>query len=379
MKTTLAQLYTKTTLCENREEGSVKACGHCHVCETGEHPNITYYRITEASLFKDVVSDLISISKAAPAVMKEELRSDNYRRFVIIDELQNCTRQSISPFLDSLEFASETTTVILISMDLTKLDIVVRDAIESRCIELSLDSLSSKAIADRLYDSHPNAEYEAFKLISKLAYGNMRRAWSILEYFLTQVPEKELTAELVYEQRYGGLSKDKQVKFFTTLNSSNWSKIKSLLKEFTSKVNEEIIAKTLLDELLSKDLNVKGIELVSAISIWLQSNYKPPLEAVFIMFYNFDLFSSESSPVLTAATEQEQKEEQEEEINIPVMRSRPKLPLEATPTALRQSSEEVLTQLGQIAGKKIKVSKAVPKCLLVNNWKDLLKAYDLYN
>ena len=371
-KTTLAQLYTKATLCEKREEGKSEGCGQCHVCTTHEHPNITYYRITEASAFKDVVSDLISISKSAPAMMTEDVRTDNHRRFIIIDELQNASRQSISSFLDSLEFASPTTTVIFISMDLDKLDPIVKDAIESRCIELALDSVSTEAITERLHSKYSNAEVEALELIAKLSKGNMRKAWSLFEYFITQVPEEEITADLVYKLKYGGLNNEARINFFETLYDKPFEDAKDLLNRFRGSATDLTIAEALLEDLLSYELKETGIDLVSALSIWLQSTYKIPLEAVFINFSNRSLdYSTEPCGEGTLGVGDHDYE--------PSTIKSFALPLEATPSALRQSSAEVLQQLGAISGKEVSVPVKVPECLLMDNWKELLELYDKYN
>ena len=377
-KTTLAQLYTKATLCENREEHSSEACGHCHVCKTGEHPNIEYYRITEASSFKDVVSDLISISKSAPAVMTDSIRGDNHRRFIIIDEVQNATRQSLSPFLDSLEFASDTTTVILISMDLDKLDAIVRDAIESRCIELSLDTISYTAIADKIFSKHPSCEYEALILIAKLARGNMRKAWSIYEYFAAQVAEEEITSDLVYKLKFGGLNEKTREGFYSSLSNKDWSNTKRIIKDFSSNANQETIVKTILEDLVTKDLTEEGIELLSALSIWLQSSYKIPIEAVFIKFQNKCLEYDPDLPNL------DMSEDAIDESLIPVIQKGPpkhSLPLEATPKAIRESSNNVLDQMKAITGKQVVVKSEVPlpEWFKVNSWKELLTWYDKHN
>lgn len=358
-KTTLAQLYTRATLCENRKEGSSKLCGKCNVCKTGEHPNITYYRITEATAFKDVVSDLISISKSSPALVSTNPRADNYRRFVLIDELQNCTRQSISPFLDSLEFASDDTTVVLISMDLNKLDPIVRDAIESRCVELSLDTLSFEVIANKIFEKHPEVEYEALVLIAKLSNGNMRKAWSIFEYFATQVSDKQITSDLVYEQKYGGLNKVNRESFFNCLLNKSWQETKKTLNNFKLNSTPENIVKVLLDDLVEHDLTFKGIELLSTLSVWLQSQYKIPIEACFINYQSVELLKDKEVKFYSKP------------INV--------LPLEATPSALKNANSEVLNQLSAISGKTIKSTPSMPKCLVVKTWKELLEGYDKYN
>ena len=200
-KTTLAKLYVQATLCPDREENEFQPC-----LENSDHPNVTEYRITEASAFKEIVNDLIEISKTAPMVTEENLREDQLRRFIIIDEVQNASRQSISSFLDSLEFAHSKVTLILISMDLGKMDAIVRDAIESRCIELNLENLSDQAIRDRLLSGFNTLAADSAELIAFLARGNMRRAWNILQFFVSQMPVEEITTDIIYDQKFGGFN-----------------------------------------------------------------------------------------------------------------------------------------------------------------------------
>lgn len=290
-KTTLAHLYVKATLCENREPGSYEPCGECDSCkadiEQGGHPNVTYYRITEASAFKDVVSDLITMTKAVPQITHDNNRADNYRRFIIIDELQNASRQSISPFLDSLEFAHESVTVVLISMDLDKLDHIVRDAIESRCIELALDKLNKDAISLKLQEEFTDLHPDAADILAYLSKGNMRKAWSNLEYFGAQIPVLELTPEFIAEQKIGGLSTEKCLEIISSLENSTWEDTAALLTEVSD--DEEQAVDFFLSTIVNEDLNSNGIELISACSVWLQCDYKTPILALFRPFQGKNL------------------------------------------------------------------------------------------
>jgi DNA polymerase III gamma/tau subunit len=287
-KSSLAYLYTRATLCENRKEGEFEPCNNCASCSYEisnlNHPNITYYRITEATLFREAVNDLIAMTKAKPALTHDNIRTDNLRRFIIIDEVQSATKQSISPFLDSLEFASDDVTVILISMDLDSMDKTVKDAIESRCIELTLDSLNQNDISDSLCNKYPGLNKDAANLIAYLSKGNVRQAWSLLEYFLTQVDVKDITSNLVSTQKLNSLTVEKVTELIDTIENKSWIETERLINRY---LNDSINAVNyLLLCILQNKLDIQGVELISALSFWLQSSYKIPLIAVFRPFQN---------------------------------------------------------------------------------------------
>ena len=276
-KTTLAKLYTKATLCPDREEGHIEFNP-----DTPKNVNVTEYRITEASAFKEVVNDLIEISKTAPVLTEEGLRDDQLRRFIVIDEVQNASRQSISSFLDSLEFAHSKVTIILISMDLGKMDPIVRDAIESRCIELNLENLSDQAIRDRLLSSFDTLAPDSAELIAFLARGNMRRAWNILQFFTSQMPVEDITTDIVYDQKFGGLNDELREDLIFDLQNKVWADTRSIIRKFGA--SQVMAVELLIKKLVQEDLTEDGIELISMLSGWLQSNYKAPLEAVFMPY-----------------------------------------------------------------------------------------------
>jgi DNA polymerase III gamma/tau subunit len=285
-KTSLAYLYVKATLCEQREEGSSQACGKCPSClaeiEKSKHPNITYYRITEATVFKEAVNDLINITKAPPVVTHDNVRTDNHKRFIIIDEVQSASKQSISPFLDSLEFAVKDVIVILISMNLNTMDSIVRDAIESRCIELTLNSLTTEQISLKLQEVNEDLHPDAADLIAYLAYGNVRKAWSLLEYFSSQFNLEELTDEIISNQKLNGLNQKKCVDILQSLQVSKWEDSEKLINQLLNTSTQSV--DYFLTYLIKENLNFEGIKLISALSIWLQSDYKIPITGVFRMF-----------------------------------------------------------------------------------------------
>jgi DNA polymerase III gamma/tau subunit len=351
-KSTLAYLYTRATLCEQREEGSFEPCNKCHSCSHDisnlNHPNITYYRITEATLFREAVNDLIAMTKAKPALTHDNIRTDNLRRFIIIDEVQSATKQSISPFLDSLEFASDDVTVILISMDLDSMDKTVKDAIESRCIELSLDPLNEKDISDSLCNNYLDLNKDAANLIAYLSKGNVRQAWSLLEYFLTQVKAKDITSNLISTQKLNSLTDQKVEELIDAIENRGWLETEKLVNRY---LNDSINAVNyLLLRILQNKLDIHGVELISTLSFWLQSNYKIPLIAVFRPFQNKKLTLKEEVKVIK-------------------------------PVIISTTTEDIAAQLGRITGAPVIVKEEhktfvyPPEWFRFISWRNFLDNY----
>jgi len=345
--------YIKSVIKSNKEMGK------------DTHPNITLYRITEASVFKEAVSDLISISKQAPALTHDNLREDNTRRIIIIDELQNATRQSISPFLDSLEFAHGKVTIVLISMDLDKLDHIVRDAVESRCIELQLDKLTQAAIKERLSETVVGLSHDAADSIAYLAGGNMRKAWKLVEYFQVQMPVKDLTTEIIANQKLGGLTPDKIEEIINSLQNKSWQDTKLLLNSILQ--DEQRAVDYFLREIVDKDLSPQGIELVSALSVWLQCDYKSPILGIFTQFQGRTLLAKDVIVVPRVAPGPKPASE--------IMIIEP----EDTPKTIklkdiRPVGMSIKDQLSNITGKAVQVDDKYP-FLKFRKWSEFLEYY----
>jgi DNA polymerase III gamma/tau subunit len=357
-KTSAAFLYAKATLCENRLERDYEPCNKCDSCLTKidnmNHPNITYYRITEASTFREAVNDLITITKAKPAITHDNNRDDNNRRFIIIDEIQSASKQSISPFLDSLEFAADNVTIILISMDLNSMDMIVKDAIESRCIELTLDSLDENLISNKLTEVYNNLDKEAADLIAYLSKGNIRQAWSLLEYFITQIDVELLTTSFIAEMKLNSLSYRTFGDIVDSIENKDWDNTKSLINTYLK--DSPPAVDYFLRCLLKNDLDLKGIELVSSLSFWLQSNYKIPLIAVFRSYQNHKIIK------------------QQETIS-----SAPKVVVQSVYSSaeqLNKTSKDIGDQLSRIMGAPVHAANIkAPAFLKLNTWQDLINNY----
>lgn len=355
-KSTAAFLYAKATLCENRLEGEYEPCNKCDSCLTPinnmTHPNITYYRITEASTFKEAVSDLITISKTSPVLTHSNIREDNYKRFIILDELQNASKQSISPFLDSLEFAAKDVTIILISMDLDSMDVIVKDAIESRCIELNLSSLSENLITNKLINTYPELSNKAAKLIAYLSNGNIRQAWSTLEFFNTQISIEEITSDYIAEQKLNNLTQANIELIIDSIQYTCWQDSLSLINKYIS--DSPSCVDYFIKYLLNKNLDLKGIELISSLSFWLQCNYKSPLAALFLPFQNTRLIK-ETENINTKSS------------SIKTIYSTEKI--------LTNTAQDIQNQLTKIIGSSVSLNNNIPAFLQFKKWSQFITNY----
>ena len=359
-KTTLAKIYVKATLCENRLEGEFEPCNKCESCkkidsENRNHPNITEHRVTEASAFKEIVSDLIDITKAAPVLTTEEVRDDQRRRFIVIDEVQNASRQSIGPFLDSLEFSHDKVTIILISMDLSKMDPVVKDAVESRCIELNLQSLSEKQITDNIINYYPSIAEKVAELISYLSHGNMRKAWSDLEFFLAQYSVEELTDTIVYNQKFGGLTDFLREELIHNLEDGTWEGTKSIINKFCA--SEMRAVDLFLKDMLDRTLTYDGIKLVSQLSNWYQCIYKAPLAAMFLPFQGRILVKKDTKDAIVKETFKTVKS------------------VQSSTEDINKMKDSLTSQLANITGKSVQVSKKGLEFLTFKTWRQYLDYY----
>lgn len=364
-KSRLAHLYVKATLCENRLESDYEPCNNCSSClsdiEKGQHPNITYYRITEASIFKDAVNDLISMTKASPVITHENNRADNQHRFIIIDEVQSASKQSISPFLDSLEFAVENVTVILISMDLNRMDSIVREAIESRCIELSLDKLNAEDISFKLQEIYEELHPDSADLIAYLCKGNMRKAWRYIEFFSAQNSLSVLTSNTISKQFLCGINKTTCQDIINSIENNTWENTLTILKSISS--NEEQIIDYFINILIDYDLNINGLNLLSSLSFWLQSDFKIPILSLFKQVQGKQLSGEIKNSSTLLPTE-------------PVY-TVPKV--YASSKEINNTTLNIANELARISGKEVRLTKEMikqPAYLQFKSWSLFLKAYD---
>lgn len=364
-KSRLAHLYVKATLCENRLEGEYEPCNNCSSClsdiEKGQHPNITYYRITEASIFKDAVNDLISMTKASPVITHDNNRADNQHRFIIIDEVQSASKQSISPFLDSLEFAVENVTVILISMDLNRMDSIVREAIESRCIELSLDKLNAENISSKLQEIYNELHPDSADLIAYLCKGNMRKAWRYIEFFSAQENLSLLTSDTISKQFLCGINKITCQDIINSIETNTWENTLTILKSISS--NEEQIIDYFINVLIDYNLNVNGIVFLSSLSFWLQSDFKIPILSLFKQVQGKQL-TGDLKAIQTLTR------------NEPVY-TVPKV--YASSKEINNATLNIASELARISGKELHVNNGIikqPTYLQFKSWSLFLEAYD---
>lgn len=272
-KSTLAQIYARTTLCKNREEGSYIPCGHCDVCTGKDVSNIFYHTITNPTESRPVIEQFIQEAKNRP--IAHGVRADQYRRFFIIDEAELMSHQLISMLLDPLENTVDSTTWILITMDLAKLQRnqpTVAEAILSRCTHYALNSYTFDQIATVLSEKR-DIEYEAAYLLAQYSQ-NLRGAWNNLSSFELLTEGRTITYDDITHYLLKGIDK---------------AFIRQSLKELSegvvpdlSEIDENLLCQQIIQYLTDdiQELSNSGINLLTDLMKWQSLLNKYPLKSI---------------------------------------------------------------------------------------------------
>lgn len=352
-KTTAALLYARATLCHHRPEGESEPCGECPVCLGEDTSNIYHYTITSPSEARDPIKQLIDRSYSAPVMTSE--RADQYRQFIIIDEFELASPELAAMLLDPLEFAPETTTWIIISMDPEKLerrDPVTKEAIDSRCAWFPLGRLTDEQIAETLVSKVDLLDYDAAIALAQISEGNMRKAWNTLSFFLTNAAAEELTADSILSARTGGATPSSRETMWRAMEEGNGLRVKECFNSWLNQAPDvKAIAKLLEQDLLSflDSPNTEIQQLLASLGRWYASPHPYPLISVFMASLgNVVLFPAERTRMRAV---------------------KPADTVEVATAEVRKTS---------VAEQLLKVQSAqagVPKLLLCTGHKEILAAY----
>lgn len=308
-KTTLTNAFVRTWFCENREEGSAEGCGTCQVCQTDnveDIPNVTRYVVEDTGEeLKEAFRELRDKSRSKPFSASEN--PQHHRRFILVDELEQASKERIRSLLDCVEKAPATTTWIFSSMGLSeRWDVNTRDAILYRCTVLHLPPIDQTLAAQ--YIAGKTGESEAvIQAILKFAGGNMRLAWNRLSYFQTicKVDQTPLTPEVVYGALGGGADPESRQDFWAALQTGDSESVKSLLDCWVknSPANEEVIAQLLMEDLVEQISEPNRViqMMIARLTQWLyHKNYRWPLKALFMEFLGKSLTPIPNKPSKSA-------------------------------------------------------------------------------
>lgn len=271
-KSTLANIYTKSVLDPNRPEGS--DCLRSREAYDRDYANLTYHLVRDSSSTKEAVERLSTIARSKP-ILTNGIREDQYRRFIVLDEVELIHPTTFSMLLNPLEYSPPTTTWILISMEPDKLPAITREAIESRCKELRLNSLSREDIASMLNQELDNMELSLF--IARFSNGNARKAWSIAEVLSGS---DSLSLEGAENYLLQSARTENRVQMWKYLSSNNVEGIVSITKEWPK--DRSIVGPLLIEDLVSimaKYEDAEVIPVLRSLQNWISSKVEYPLEA----------------------------------------------------------------------------------------------------
>lgn len=274
-KSSLAFLYAKSVLDPDRNKGD--DCVSSEEAYKKDYCNIIYHLVRDSSSTKESLDSLISLAMSKP-IGWEGMREDQYRRFIILDEVELLHSTTFSYLLNPLEYSPSTTTWILISMDSSKLNPVVRSAIESRCKELKLNPLKTSDIASLITDNVEDIDLDLALFIAKSSNGNARKAWSLLE-----VLEGASALTLDKAESYllnSAISKNRKLFIEYILNKEINKAIK-----ICNGWSREIAGEALIRDVVAlKDKSL--IPLLKELMLWINSPHPYPLEAVVLSLFD---------------------------------------------------------------------------------------------
>jgi DNA polymerase III gamma/tau subunit len=349
-KSSLAMLYTRATLCYNRKPGEYEPCGECAVCLGEDTSNIHHYTISSPSEAREKFRSLIELSYQYPIALTDD--PSKLRRFIIIDEFELASPELAAMILDPIEHSPSTTTWIIISMDIEKLERsnpAVKNAIESRCVWLPLSKIDDESIANNLTKYIEELDYDAAFTIALLSEGNMRRAWNTLAMLLVIYPAEDLTAELVLSTRVGAASTSSRLSMWKALGEGDGFLVKEIIESWIStssdvKLLGSLLQKDIIDNLKSPKPEVQS--LLAAIGRWQSTGINYPLTTVLMSYLGTNVIA------FPTAEERVQRKEvkKAKEINM---------------------ADLVQQQLTKVAVNTLKV----PALLVANSYRELMLHY----
>jgi len=313
-KTSLVNLWTKSTLCLNREANDYNPCGVCDICTGKDKLNIYEYNVTDATEAKDRINNLIVESYSQPYPSKS--KSGTRRKVIIINEFQNASTAAQGLILPAIEQAPTTTTWILVSMDEERFNRAIVEALKSRCLEVNLSSNSNQDIVNRLVTCYPSLSYEAAEAIALFSSNRMRIAWSILELLYPQYQLNDITPDLIYELKGGGATKERRQALLKAVIEKDYKLINSIVNSWKASTSEKTICDLLIQDLIKSPVSITSRALLSLLIHWSGCKHKYPIEATLCSPLPID--SLTNALVFNISSKEDNKESPtiEDEMNI---------------------------------------------------------------
>jgi len=252
-KTSLANLWTKSLLCREREQNSSEPCGYCPVCKGEDTLNITNITIEDASKAKEGLERILIDAKTPPRIVKNN--SGVSRQVIIINELQNASNAYHAGLLDAIETSPPFTTWILVTMSPEKFHPTTLEALRGRCFHVKLSRKTDIEISNHLSACFPLLKKDVCEAIAFFSNGNVRESWGILSLIYPRFDIEDISSDLIYEYKGGGCNNEERSLLWKSIDNGDLNTIKSLVCKWTSKASEDVIS-TLLVKDLTNNLNI---------------------------------------------------------------------------------------------------------------------------
>lgn len=281
-KTTTAEIFWRSVLCQNREPQDPNPCGECEVCQELDETNITKYDVTDGAKAKEMFAALITKAEISP-IPNPEARNNPRKRIILINEIQEASLTAQKNLLAPIENANPDVIWILVSMAEHKL----HKALVERCSRIKMTTPSKKEMITHISNCLPNVTEDGAQAIVDLCGGdNIRQIWSYLDSIYPLYKDKEINSEIIYNNYGGGCTKDNRRKFWRSLVTNTQNSL-SLLEQWLEENSEDIICDLLIRDLYNfSNITPLILELSRNLAVWKKAIARPPLKAEILFVVN---------------------------------------------------------------------------------------------
>jgi DNA polymerase III gamma/tau subunit len=279
-KSLLTELTIRSVICDG-DNSSVKPCGKCEYCTTNirEMDNVRWHQVTNVTGMTDYLNDTSLWAKEAPLYLNG---IGFTRKFVVLDEIQLLNSNYIQSLLGYIDSSPNTTTWILISMDLSRFSITDLEALSSRCTTLSLNSHTVDSCIDYITSKWSFNKADA-QLLATLSDGNMRQIGSLVDYY-NGVDNTKPIAEILV----GGANNRQD--FWHNLYHKNYKAAINICDGWLRSTNNQVLMKLLINDVINELSITPNDSLIHDLDLLVRyssNNIKVSLSNFISLLYGF--------------------------------------------------------------------------------------------
>ncbi|NLK44858.1 MAG: DNA polymerase III subunit delta' [Tissierellia bacterium] len=162
-KKAVAYVFSKTLLCEKKQDEACNTCTSCIKFDSSNHPDFKIISPTNNTIKREEIDKIIKDIATMPF--------ESNRKIYIIDDCHSLRLDSQNILLKTLEEPPDYITIILITSEKEK----IIPTILSRCQSIKFYSLENSKIVDLLVEEH-KLEINRAKFIASFSKGSLKKS-----------------------------------------------------------------------------------------------------------------------------------------------------------------------------------------------------------